>query len=261
MKCSDTEKLDELPGLRLEENDSFSFCCHPEVSCFNLCCRNLNLFLYPYDVLRLKQRLGISSDTFIEQYSDIVLRPSEFFPEVLLRMSENQEKTCPFLSDKGCSVYADRPDTCRTFPLEQGLLYNAGTRKTKRIYFFRPPDFCQGQHEKQTWTAETWIRDQEAEMHNSMTARWAEVKRLFQRDPWGGQGPYSPRGKMAFMAAYNIDRFREFVFESSFLKRYNVKTEILKKAEKDDTDLLKLGLEWMKFFLWGIKSECLKVNR
>jgi len=98
-------------------------------------------------------------------------------------------------------------------------------------------------------------------MHNSMTARWAEVKRLFQRDPWGGQGPYSPRGKMAFMAAYNIDRFREFVFESSFLKRYNVKTEILKKAEKDDTDLLKLGLEWMKFFLWGIKSECLKVNR
>jgi hypothetical protein len=53
-----------------------------------------------------------------------------------------------------------------------------------------------------------------------MTARWASIKALFQKDPWGPEGLNGAKGKMAFMAAYNIDRFRGFVFQSSFLKRY-----------------------------------------
>ncbi len=40
---------------------------------FSLCCRNLNLFLYPYDVIRLKKGLEITSDQFLDKYVDIVL--------------------------------------------------------------------------------------------------------------------------------------------------------------------------------------------
>jgi Fe-S-cluster containining protein len=123
MKHIDSNEIDKLPGIRIDKNDTFSFHCHPDIACFNRCCRNLNLFLYPYDVVRLKQALDLSSDEFLDRYVDIVLRPANFFPDVLLRMAENPEKTCPFLSASGCSVYADRPDTCRTFPIEQGLLY------------------------------------------------------------------------------------------------------------------------------------------
>ena len=50
--------LDQLPGIRLRAGDTFRFRCHPGVGCFNRCCRNLNLFLYPYDVIRLRNRLG-----------------------------------------------------------------------------------------------------------------------------------------------------------------------------------------------------------
>ena len=88
-----------------------------------------------------------------------------------------------------------------------------------------------------------------------MTIRWAELKRLFQTDPWGAQGPEGPKAKMAFMTTYNIDRFREFVFNSSFLKRYKVKSVILKKIENDDDELLTFGFDWIKFYLWGIKSK------
>ena len=36
---------------------------------------------------------------------------------------------------------------------------------------------------------------------------------------------------MFFMVSYNIDKFRSFVFESSFLERFEVDAETLEKAE------------------------------
>jgi Fe-S-cluster containining protein len=260
MKQIDIDKLNDLPGTRIEPGDIFNFRCYPGIGCFNRCCRNLNLFIYPYDLIRLKQALDISSDEFLEQYVDVVLRPSNFFPEVLLRMAENDEKTCPFLTSSGCSVYADRPDTCRTFPIEQGMLYDAGTKKDIPIYFFRPPEFCQGQHEEHEWTIASWSDDQESEQHHKMTIRWAGLKRLFQTDPWGPEGPEGARAKMAFMAIYNVDRFKEFIFQSSFTKRYKVKTAVLKKLEKGDAELLKFGFEWVKLFLWGMKSKLIRLR-
>lgn len=255
MKYIDAEKIKDLPGRLLEKDETFSFRCHSEVACFNRCCRNLNLFLYPYDVLRLKNCLGITSGRFLDEYVDVVMRPGAFFPEVLLRMAENEEKTCPFLTGEGCSVYPDRPDTCRTFPVEQGSLYDAGTGKTRLAHFFRPPDFCQGQHETSVWTVGAWIGDQEAEEHNRMTLAWSDIKRLFQADPWKGEGPEGPRAKMAFMATYNIDAFRDFVFESSFLKRHKVKKDVRRKVAASEKALLKFGFEWVKLFVWGIKSK------
>jgi len=260
MKNIDIEEIDQLPGLRLNKDDRFNFRCHPEVSCFNRCCRNLNLFLYPFDVVRLKQCLGITSNVFLDEYVDVVLRPSNFFPEVLLRMAPIPEKTCPFLTDAGCSVYADRPDTCRTFPIEQGMLYDAQNKKDTPVYFFRPPDFCRGQDENQEWTVSDWSRDQEAELYHKMTMRWAEVKRLFQEDPWGLEGPEGSKAKMAFMATYNVDRLRDFIFQSSFLKRYRVKSALLKKLKTDDVQLLKFGFEWVKLFVFGIRSKNIRLR-
>jgi len=254
MKYVDTDNLDALPGRRLAPDDTFSFQCHPNISCFNRCCRNLNLFLYPYDVIRLKNRLNLTSDRFLDEHVDIVLRKSNFFPEVLLRMAEDEGRTCPFLSDAGCTVYPDRPDTCRTFPLEQGVFYDAECNTSNVIHFFRPPDFCMGQHEKKLWTPQSWAQDQEAVVYNKMTARWSELKRLFQSDPWGSQGPEGPKAKMAFMATYNMDQFRDFLFKSSFLKRYKVKSKVLKQVRSDDVELMAFGFEWVKFYVWGIKS-------
>lgn len=259
MKSFDLENIENIPGRRLNKNDVFRFECHSKVSCFNKCCRNLNLFLYPYDLVRLKNNLGISSDEFIDQYTDIVLRPDNFFPDVLLKMTENQEKTCPFLSEKGCSVYPDRPDTCRTFPVEQGMLFD-DNGKASPVHFFRPPDFCRGQDEETEWTIDTWADDQEATNYNKMTVLWAELKGLFINNPWGPEGPEGNRGKMAFMAAYNIDNFRNFVFNSSFLKRYKVKPEIQRKIKLNDTELMKFGFAFIKFSIFGIKSKLLKIK-
>lgn len=258
MKYISSDSWDRLPGRRLDENDTFCFSCHSGVSCFNRCCRNLNLFLYPYDVLRLKQNLGISSDRFIDRYVDVVLRPDHYFPEVLLRMSDDAEKTCPYLAESGCTVYTDRPDTCRNFPIERGISYDAGTGQNRLIHFFKPPDFCRGQDEDTCWTPRTWARDQDAVMYNRVTAQWAEIRRLFQTDPWGAEGPEGSRAKMAFMATYNLDRFRDFVFNSSFLNRYRLKTGLAEKIRADDDELLQVGFAWVKLYIWNMKSRLIR---
>jgi len=260
MKYIDINKLDDLPGRRIEESDTFSFRCHPQIACFNLCCRNLNLFLYPYDVIRLKNQLEINSEQFLDRHVHIVLRKSNVFPEVLLKMTDNAEKTCPFLSTAGCKVYPDRPDTCRTFPVEQGALYDAAGTEPRLVHFFKPPDFCQGQHEIKKWTLKSWTQDQDALIYNKMTLDWSELKRRFQDNPWGSEGPEGPKAKMAFMATYNIDQFREFIFNSTFRKRYKIKSAILKKIRSDDVAMMKFGLEWVNFFVWGISSKSFRLR-
>lgn len=259
MKSLDLKDIHDIPGRRIEKKDTFCFECRSDLSCFNLCCRNLNLFLYPYDVIRLKKNLGLSSSDFIDRHTDVVLRPDNHFPDVLLKMADNNEATCPFLTEKGCSVYPDRPDTCRTFPVEQGLIFK-GRGKPEPIHFFRPPSFCKGQNEQRVFTLDTWAKDQDAATYNAMTVQWSEVKSLFTHHPWGLEGPSGPRAKMAFMAVYNVDSFRSFVFESSFLTRYKVKSEVQKKIRSNDHDLLVFGFAFVKMTLFGIGSPLLRLR-
>ena len=68
MKQLDAADLDRLPGIRIREGEAFQFRCHPGIGCFNRCCRHLNLFLYPYDVIRLRARLGLTSDEFLDRH-------------------------------------------------------------------------------------------------------------------------------------------------------------------------------------------------
>lgn len=250
---------DQIPGRRLSENETFTLDCHPGVPCFNQCCRNLNLYLYPYDVIRLKNSLGISSDEFIDTHTHVVLREGSHFPHVLLAMAENAEKTCPFLTDAGCRVYADRPQTCRAFPVEQALYFKAGVPKL--IHYLRPPDFCCGINEGRTHTPKSWEADQNAAFYNQMTIEWAQVMRLFFQDPWGGEGPDGQKGKMAFMAAYNVDMFRRFVLESSFFKRFHVKQDLRLKLKSDDVALLRLGMAWIQLTVFGIQTPRLRLKK
>ena len=56
--------------------------------------------------------------------------------------------------------------------------------------------------------------------------------------------------KMFFLVSYNLDKFREFVFESSFLDRYDVDKTALNKIKEDEIELLKFGLKWLKWLLF-----------
>jgi hypothetical protein len=261
MKYFDAADENKIPGQPLAANQPFAFRCHAGLACFNQCCRNLNLLLYPYDVLRLRRHLGITSGQFIDQYVDIVLRDGHYFPEVLLRMSDQPGQPCCFSTAQGCRVYADRPHTCRLFPVEQGARADAASGRATPVYFFRPPDFCMGPGEDHRQTIQAYVTDQDADAYYPLTLAWAQLRHLFANDPWGLEGPQGAKAKMAFMAAYNIDRFREFVFQSSFLKRYQVPSPVAKKLQHADEALLKFGFEWIRLFVWGISCPQIRIKR
>ncbi len=86
---------------RLSREDTFQFECGPHVRCFTECCARLELRLTPYDVLRLRQRLGISSEAFLDRYTITQLATENGFPQFIMKMGSTGEKRCPFVTESG----------------------------------------------------------------------------------------------------------------------------------------------------------------
>jgi len=93
---------------RMTEDDSFTFGCHGSLDCFTRCCRDVAIVLTPYDVLRLKRALRIESSELLDRYTLSPFNKEQKIPAVILRM-DPETKRCPFVTDQGCSVYANRP--------------------------------------------------------------------------------------------------------------------------------------------------------
>jgi uncharacterized protein len=234
---------------RLLGGGSFEFACHSGVSCYTRCCHDADMYLYPYDIVRLKQRLGMTSEAFLLQHTLTAVRETPFFPNVMLKMSDREARPCPFLSPEGCTVYEDRPYSCRAYPLEPAM-YGSGNGRIDMDFYLVRHAHCHGHEENRRWTAQQWMADQQMAAYNDINARWAQIASRFRNNPFGPAGIDSPAMKMAFMAGFNVDTFRRFVFDSSFLSRFDVPEERLEEARMSDTALLLLGFDWIRRFLF-----------
>ena len=110
---------------------------------------------------------------------------------------------------------------------------------------------CLGHREKGEWTAHQWMKDQQMLEYTDINAAWAQIDTLLRQNPFGEKGLESPALKMAFMVSYNVDTFRRFVFDSSFLSRFHVAADRLEAVRESDTELLRLGFDWIRRFLFG----------
>jgi len=243
--------LKEYP--RLNEDSKFKFRCHPGVSCFNECCADVNIFLTPYDIIRLKNRLGITSQEFLDKYTIIPFDKNLPYPAVLLAMREEGKKACHFVTEKGCSVYEDRPWACRMYPLGMASPKDAGaTPAMNEFYFLLKEDICKGFCEEREQTVSDWLNDQGIIEYNEMGELWKDLTLhpYFQAE----EGMVPEKIEMFFLVCYNLDRFRSFVFESSFLKKFEIEQETIDKMKGSDVELLKFGYRWLRFALFGEKT-------
>ena len=257
--------LQEYP--RLGRDDSFSFACGPGVSCFTVCCADVTIALTPYDILRLKQALGISSQEFLSRYTLIPFDQDSRVPVVILRMAENEKKSCPFVGPQGCSVYSDRPWACRMYPI--GLASPAkdspalGARlpshsvarvpspadAQEEFFFLLKEEPCAGHESQRSMTIRQWLSEQGIDEYNALGELFKEISlhpRLLK-----GQNLDPGQMEMFYLACYNLDKFRQFVFESSFLKRFQIEPGLEAKLRDDDLELMKFGFRWLRFALFG----------
>ncbi|MFO8010023.1 MAG: YkgJ family cysteine cluster protein [Dehalococcoidia bacterium] len=250
--------LSDYPRLSLD--DKFKFSCHPGVSCFGKCCGNVNIFLTPYDVLRMKNATGIHSTEFLEKYTTPLVLDENQLPVVLLKMREDDEdKRCPFVSDEGlCTIYNDRPWSCRMYPLG---LASSKTRPDEGEEFCFIVDqeetFCEGFKESKEWKVKEWLDDQDVGTYNRKSDSYMKLSlhpHIQQRKELGER-----KQQVFFKACYDLDGFREMLLGSSFFNRFEVKEEVKEQIYQDDEALLEFVLaKWLPFALFHEDTMILK---
>jgi len=243
--------LAEYP--RLNRSSEFSFKCHPGVSCFNDCCADVNIFLTPYDILRLKHNLGISSEEFLSKYTISPFDEKLKYPIVLLKMEDDEHKSCPFVGKDGCRVYPDRPWACRMYPLGLASPKENSGIADDEFYFLLQEDICRGFNENRRLSIGEWIKEQGIAEYDAMGKYHKELTLhdFFQKE---GNNLTPAKVEMFFMACYNLDKFREFIFCSSFLDKFEIDQETGTAIKDDDAELLKFGYRWLRFALFGEKT-------
>jgi hypothetical protein len=224
--------------------ESFCFACHPEVPCFNECCRDLNQFLTPYDILRLKNHLGLSSGQFLEQYTSQHVGPESGLPIITLKPGDQKNLICPFVTPQGCRVYENRPSSCRIYPLMRGVARSRETgRMTEQFMVLKEPHCC-GFEGGQTKTVQQWIEDQEIAIYNEINDKLMQIISLKNRRMPGVLDIKSRH--LFFTALYDLDSFRSQIINNGLVADLQIDSLLLDKALVDDVALLEVGMKWVE---------------
>ncbi len=226
----------------LDDSETFTFACHPGVPCFTECCRELDLALTPYDVLRLKNGLGMHSGRFLERYVIIEHDPQAVFPVCYLTMVDDGRASCVFVRPGGCSVYADRPAACRAYPVGRGAARQPDGTISERFLLIREPH-CQGFAEAETRTAPQYLAEQGLEDYFRFND---PVTRLLQH-PGIREGFRPDRHQLDqyIMALYNLDLFRQEMADNRITLRRPLTPAELQGLAGDDEQLLLLAIRWL----------------
>jgi len=230
--------------IPLSYHDTFMFSCSEQVSCFNECCKDLNQYLTPYDILRLKNHLGITSSLFLERCTSQHMGPESGLPIITLKTDPASELKCPFVTPSGCSVYEDRPSSCRIYPLVRAASRSRETGEIVEQYMLLKESHCLGFHQSQTQTVRDWIENQGLSIYNQLNDMLMDIislKNILKPGPLDFKS-----GRLFHMACYDLDTFRLHIFERGILNDQKIDPGTLGLVKHDDVELLKLGLQWIK---------------
>ncbi len=227
---------------KLTLDDVFEFACFPGISCYNLCCYDVNLVLSPYDFLRMRKALGLSSREFIEKYAELYLGDVTQLPVISVRMQQH-DFACPFLRKEGCSIYPDRPASCRTYPLAR-FTGKDEEGKPFEIYRIIQETHCKGHFEKRPITVREWIKEQGLEPYYFFNDLFGEI--VFARQRM--DRPLSADElDLIYNACYGLETFLDFVEKNkTAFRKAGFSEEEISQALNTEEDLLKLGLEFLK---------------
>jgi Fe-S-cluster containining protein len=230
----------------------FRFLCHRDMECFTRCCAGLSLVLMPYDILRLKKWLGVSSQEFLGTYTEMIFDRHPRFPMVVLRMKDEQGRKCPFVTLEGCTAYEDRPSACRIYPIGRAAMNPGSDGGTQEKYFVVREEHCLGFREPREWTIDDWVADQGLKEYDGMNTAWLDI--VTSTQSLGPEKDIPRKIQMFCMASYNLDSFRSFVFKSRFLDLFDVSPELRDRLASDDEALLAFAMDWLKFSLYGMNT-------
>lgn len=221
-------------------DDSFRFSCGEHQPCFVDCCTGTNIWLYPYDVIRISRSLGVSTTGFIQRFCWYMNPAPPGYPVLLLQNANEGEGRCPFAEDNGCSIYPDRPWICRLFPVVPVECRIDLTPEADRRFRIFVWDECCGAGSGTAQTVREWWQRAGMNIYEETFLYWQRLtEELTCSDhlPLNGE-----KAELFKLGSYDPDRLLMILKagDSPFQQ------EELERAGKDDLFLLKLACRWLQ---------------
>ena len=260
MPPEDLESIkDEIPlespvqPVELGLDSEFRFHCHEGISCFNACCRNSDITLMPYDILRLKRRMGMTSSQWVGQYTLPFPMDAHEMPGLRLSTKPGTAE-CVFLEETGCSVYSDRPTACRYYALGIMGVRKQGEKAVDDIFFVVREPHCKGHEETRKLAVRDYLREQGLDEYERANRPWREIV-LKKRSSGPTVGKPSLRSMQLFdMCSYDIDMFRRFFDSPGFQEVFDLEQSEQDELREDEDKLFHFACRFLKQVLFGERS-------
>lgn len=226
------------------------FRCRKGIACWNACCSNIDITLTPYDVLRLRRRLGTDSGAFLREYTFPYEMEKDGLPGVKLKPVEGGT-ACRFMTAEGCAVYDERPTACRYYPVALLAMRKQGESTDRDSYALVKEPHCKGHDEPRTITVDSYRREQGLEEYDRSARGWRQlVLKKLSSGPTVGK-PSARSRELFFTACYDLDRFRDFVASPQFAQLHDMPAEEMRAILADDEALLQFAYRFLRQVLFG----------
>ena len=167
---------------------------------------------------------------------------------VSLKMLKDEDLNCPFVSPSGCTVYEDRPGSCRTYPLGRMAVRKPGRQGCREFYILIQEAHCLGFAQPRQWTVRQWKKDQNLHLYNEMNDLMLDILSLKRRR---SKQLTREERELFYMACYDLDRFRGLTFEKRLWEAGPVRQDRVEALRGDDVALMRFAVEWIKGVLFG----------
>ena len=247
-----------LPTM-VDGDHKIQFSCHKGISCWNACCSNIDISLTPYDIIRLKKHLGISSTEFLRDYTVPYEMEKDGLAGVKLRPVDGGT-ACRFMTDAGCGVYADRPTACRYYPVALLSMRRSDEYTDRNAYALVKEAHCHGHNEPRQISIEDYRQEQGVVEYDELGRGWRQLV-LKKKSSGPTIGAPSKRSlQLWFMACYDLDRFRDFVASTAFNEVYDIPWNEMQKILSTDTELMLFAFQFLRQTMFGEESIKMKAD-
>ena len=243
--------------VELGLDDTIQFHCHKGISCFNACCRSIEIQLTPYDILRLKRRFDLTSSDFVARFTVPFELDGHGMPGLHLRTKPGSSE-CVFRRKEGCDVYEDRPAACRYYALGNMGVRKMQEGKVEDVFFLVKEEHCKGHYEPRELTVREYRAEQGVEKYDELNREWRDVI-LKKRSSGPTVGQPTARSMQLFdMCSYDLDNFRAFIQTPGFRDVFDLDDEAVAALKADEDALLRFAMRFLKQALYGERTIPLK---
>ena len=237
--------------IPVHPDDPMDFNCSSENDCFNECCRDLSQALTPYDVMRMKNNLKMTSQEFLREYTSRHTGPESGLPMIEFKPNPQTGHACPFVTAAGCSIYPDRPGSCRMYPLARAVTRSRQTGELAEFFARIEEPHCNGFGKGSGMTVREWLGGQDVAAHNRNNDKLMELLSLKNRIMPGRLDPVL--ADYFYLALYDTDEFKDKILTSDLPDGDLPPDAVRKEIAADDEALLDFAILWLKQVLFGIQ--------